>query len=159
MIYSIQVVAPSFENKTDKNYEHVEHASWPSCHFLVCESGTLTIDAIISDHRATCILLSSSINYNPSYKRQIWAYKNADFKKLNYRIENCDWAKRINKVKTIKLSTKNFPSEFLSCVLNKPLPFVLTTNHGFETKHSKPKRIPIGPHIERSDNMNKKSLR
>ena len=82
----------------------------------VCESGTLTIDASISDHRATFISLSSSINYNRSYKRKIWAYKNADFTKLNYLIENCDWTKSINEAKSINLATENFTSEFLSCV-------------------------------------------
>ena len=62
---------------------------------------------------------------------------------LNYRIENCDWAKRINKVKTIKLATKNFPSEFLAflcpeqaiTIRPRDKPWFDTTV--FETKHSR----------------------
>lgn len=49
----------------------------------VYESGTLVMDSSVSDHKATYIALSSSLNYNRSYKRKVWIYKDADFDKLN----------------------------------------------------------------------------
>ena len=64
---------------------------------LSFESPAPPISSWIS--RATFITLSSSINYNRSYKRKILAYKNADFTKLNHLIEICDWTKSINESK------------------------------------------------------------
>ncbi|XP_062604444.1 uncharacterized protein LOC134266236 [Saccostrea cucullata] len=82
----------------------------------VRESGTLVMDSSVSDHRATYLSLSSNINYKRSYKRKVWAYKRADFVKLNSLIENCDWNKNINEAQTVDIATENFTSEYLACV-------------------------------------------
>jgi hypothetical protein len=58
----------------------------------------------------------SNINYNRAYTRKVWPYKNADLVKLNYLIENCDWANIINGAETVDIATENFTPKFLSCV-------------------------------------------
>lgn len=55
------------------------------------DSGTTDIESSISDHKATCILVKTSVNYNKAYARNVWLYKHADFDKLNTLISSTDW--------------------------------------------------------------------
>ena len=100
---------------------------------------------------------------NCSYKRKIWAYKNADFKKLSCFIEN--WLDQKHQQRLNYNPYLNSLHVFVNIYPNKLLPVILAISHGLtlcyakqlesesvsETKYSKPKRIPIGPFIERTE--------
>lgn len=120
---------------------------------------SLTIADSISDYRANYISLSSRF-HNRSHKRKIWAYKIADFKKQNSLIENSDWTKSTNESEIINLATENsflcswMYTWYEQTIIIRPLdkPFysmlLLESETVCATKHLKPIRIPIGPHIE-----------
>lgn len=74
------------------------------------------MDSSVSDHKATYIVLSSSLKYNRSYKRKVWIYKDADFDKLNSLIQHCDWTNIITKADNVNIAVDNFTIKFLSFV-------------------------------------------
>lgn len=76
------------------------------------------MDSSVSDHKATYIALSSSLNYNRSYKRKVWIYKDADFDKLNSLIQHCDWTNIITEADNVNIAVDNFTTKFLSFVRN-----------------------------------------
>ena len=49
----------------------------------VLDSGAITVEPFISDHKATYVSIKSSVSFTNSYYREIWNYKHADFEKLN----------------------------------------------------------------------------
>ena len=80
------------------------------------EANTLNIDAHISDQRATCISISQKHNFNRSYTRKIWQYKNADIDTLNSLIANYDWGRLITDADNMDSATINFSTKYMSLV-------------------------------------------
>ena len=70
----------------------------------VLESGTFQVDNSISDHKATYVLLKSSLSLSKSYTREVWNYKNADFDTLNELVGKFDWESVINENLSINQS-------------------------------------------------------
>ena len=49
----------------------------------VLDSGTLTIDNTISDHKATYVSIKIFVNTIRSYYMEVWYYKKADYNRLD----------------------------------------------------------------------------
>lgn len=118
---------------------------------------SLTIADSISDYRATYISLSSCfIIVHTSVKYGL-------IKLQNSLIENSDWTKSTNESEIINLATENsflyswMYTWYEQTIIIRPLdkPFysmlLLESETVCATKHLKPIRIPIGPHIEGSE--------
>lgn len=74
------------------------------------------MDSSVSDYKTTYIAFSSSLNYNRSYKRKVWIYKDADFDILNSLIQHCDWTNIITEADNVNIAVDIFTTKFLSFV-------------------------------------------
>ena len=82
----------------------------------VLDSGTISVEHTLSDHKGTFIYLKSGAIQNQSYERKIWAYQNADFDKLNSLINDTNWNTLINNAIDIDQAEENFTSTLLKHV-------------------------------------------
>lgn len=85
-------------------------------HIDVTESGTLNVEARLSDHKATYVCVTMNYKINRSYKRNVWRYKDADFDKLNKLINDCDWRNIISNAENVNIATEHFTSQYLKLV-------------------------------------------
>ena len=80
----------------------------------VLDSGTLTIDNTISDHKATYVSIKIFLNTIRSYYREVWNYKKADYNRQNNLIEAHDWNFEINNRMHIDEICENFTNTFIN---------------------------------------------
>ena len=80
----------------------------------VLDSGTLTIDNAISDHKATYVSIKIFVNTIRSYYREVWSYKKAGYNRLNNLIEAHDWNSEINNRMHIDEICENFTKTFIN---------------------------------------------
>lgn len=122
-------------------------------HIDVTESGTLNVEARLSDHKATYVCVTMNYKINRAYKRSVWRYKDADFDKLNKLINDCDSRNIISNAENVNTATENFTSQYLKlvreCIPEKSVTIrpkdkpwfdstlrkTLEYATGFETKH------------------------
>ena len=87
------------------------------------DSGTLNVDGIISDHKATYVSIRINVSLSTSYYREVWNYKNADYTTLNNQIEEFNWACIINESSSVDEAYEHFSSKFMefckACILPK----------------------------------------
>ena len=79
----------------------------------VLDSGTMDVDELISDHKATYIAIQISIKISTSYYREVWNYRNADTERLNLLIRSYNWDSVINDNCAIGDVCINFTDVFL----------------------------------------------
>ncbi|MEW8548488.1 MAG: reverse transcriptase family protein [Candidatus Thiodiazotropha sp.] len=79
----------------------------------VLDSGTLSVDEQISDHKATYLSVKIPLRLSNCYYREVWNYKNADYDLLNELIDTYDWNLAINNSLTVDESCKKFTNIFL----------------------------------------------
>ena len=82
----------------------------------IAETGTLQMDARLSDHKATYISLKVDYDTRHAYKRKIWQYKDADTDKLNYLIETFDWKHLLENTNSVEIASDKFSTEYLKLV-------------------------------------------
>ena len=93
----------------------------------ILDSGTLTLDSEISDHKATYVCLQIPISLSQCYYRDVWNYKNANYNQLNDLIRQHDWDSDINETLTVDGCCQNFSRVFLQfCKTCIPCSKVLT---------------------------------
>ncbi|MCG8045972.1 MAG: endonuclease/exonuclease/phosphatase family protein, partial [Candidatus Thiodiazotropha endolucinida] len=79
----------------------------------VLDSGTLSVDEFISDHKATYVSLQINITISMSYYREVWNYKNVDTERLNQLIGTHDWDSVMNENCSVDEACVNFTDIFL----------------------------------------------
>ena len=88
----------------------------------VFDSGTITVDNSISDHKATYISNKTKTSLDESFVREVWNYKKADFDELNEKI-NFNWNDVINDTFSADEACNNFTEVYVnlckSCILRK----------------------------------------
>ena len=79
----------------------------------VLDSGTISVDIAISDHKATFVSKRTETPFLKSYTREIWNYKNAIFDELNEKIRQHDWDHLIHNQLTVDEACTNFTEAFI----------------------------------------------
>ena len=79
--------------------------------YIVLDSGTLNVDGIISDHKATYVSIRINVSLSTSYYREVWKYKNADNTTLNNLTVEFNWASIINESSSIDEACEHFSSK------------------------------------------------
>ena len=79
----------------------------------VLDSGTITVEPFISDHKATYVSIKSSVSFTNSYYREVWNYKHADFEKLNNLISQYCWDSVINDSTSVDQASLNFTNSYI----------------------------------------------
>ena len=80
---------------------------------IILDSGTISVESEISDHKATYVCLQIPICLFQCYYRDVWNYKNASYNHLNDLIRRHDWEAEINETLTVDESCENFTKTFL----------------------------------------------
>ena len=57
----------------------------------VCDSGTITLDNSINDHKGTYVSIKTKTSLGESYVREVWNYKKANFDELNEKMRTFNW--------------------------------------------------------------------
>ena len=79
----------------------------------VLDSGTITVEPFIVDHKATYVSIKSSVPFTKSYYREVWIYKHADFEKLNNLISLYCWDSVNNDSTSVDQASLNFTNSYI----------------------------------------------
>ena len=79
----------------------------------ISDSGTISVESEISDHKATYLCLQIPICLPQCYYRDVWNYKTANYNYLNDLIRRHDWEAENNEILTDDESCENFTQKKL----------------------------------------------
>ena len=89
----------------------------------VLDSGIISVDELVSDHKATHLSVKIPIRLSNCYYREVWNYKNADNDLLNELIDSYDWDLDINNSLIVDEACVKFTNTFSifckSCIPSK----------------------------------------